>query len=218
MNPPLPTIPADLIDRLAGANDVVAFTGAGVSAESGVPTFRGPEGIWSKFNPEELASMEAFMKNPALVWEWYTHRRTIISAVAPNPGHRALAEMEKVFPRMSVVTQNIDNLHRRAGSKRVFELHGNIERSYCMLCGKPYPDVAAPEKGKHPSMFLRRDDPAGCGLVWRDAPGRRMGGLRCGNVEGGRFLFHRHLRSRVSGSVAAVPGKAQRRHACGNQS
>ncbi len=150
MNPRLPDIPAALIDRLASAREVVAFTGAGVSAESGVPTFRGPDGIWSKFKPEELASMEAFMKNPALVWEWYSHRRTIIGTVAPNPGHRALAEMEGVFPRMTVVTQNIDNLHRRAGSKRVFELHGNIERSYCMQCGKPYPDVAAPEKGSIP--------------------------------------------------------------------
>ncbi len=150
MNQQTPDIPAALIERLAVATAVVAFTGAGVSAESGVPTFRGPEGIWSKFKPEELASMEAFMRNPALVWEWYAHRRTIISAVVPNPGHIALANMEELFPRFTVVTQNIDNLHRRAGSKRIFELHGNIERSYCMQCAKAFPDVVAPEKGGIP--------------------------------------------------------------------
>ncbi len=128
---------ARLMERFAQAREVVAFTGAGVSAESGVPTFRGPEGIWSKFKPEELASMGAFMRNPALVWEWYAHRRTIMAGVRPNPGHAALVRMEPLFRRFTVVTQNIDNLHRRAGSTRVLELHGNIERSYCMSCGKP---------------------------------------------------------------------------------
>ncbi|MGA9121567.1 MAG: NAD-dependent deacylase [Bacteroidota bacterium] len=150
MNQPPQEIPRGLIDQCVSAKEVVAFTGAGVSAESGVPTFRGPEGIWTKFKPEELASMDAFMKNPALVWEWYAHRRTIIGAVHPNPAHVALAEMEQIFPRMTVVTQNIDNLHRRSGSKRVFELHGNIERSYCMQCGKAYPDVVLPERGSVP--------------------------------------------------------------------
>lgn len=140
-----------LLDALARARRVVAFTGAGISAESGVPTFRGPEGIWSKFKPEELASMDAFMRNPALVWEWYAHRRTIISAVQPNAGHTALARMETRFPRFTLITQNIDNLHRRAGSRKVHELHGNIERSYCMQCGKLFPDVALPEKGQVPS-------------------------------------------------------------------
>lgn len=144
------TIPVALVERLAASEKIVAFTGAGVSAESGVPTFRGPEGIWSKFKPEELASMDAFMRNPALVWEWYSHRRAIITGVQPNRGHLALAAMERLFPRVTVVTQNIDNLHRRAGSTRVFELHGNIERSYCMQCGKRYPDVQAPEKGSIP--------------------------------------------------------------------
>ncbi|HTY00269.1 MAG TPA: NAD-dependent deacylase [Bacteroidota bacterium] len=150
MTPQPPAVPDALIEKLAAAREVVAFTGAGVSAESGVPTFRGPDGIWAKFKPEELASMEAFMKNPALVWEWYAHRRTIISAVQPNPGHVALAALENVIPRVTVVTQNIDNLHRRAGSKRLFELHGNIERSYCMKCGKAYPDIGVVEKGSIP--------------------------------------------------------------------
>ena len=150
MNSSYTTIPPALIARLASAQNVVAFTGAGVSAESGVPTFRGPDGIWAKFKPEELASMDAFMRNPALVWEWYSHRRAIITSVHPNAGHLALAAMEKLFRRVTVVTQNIDNLHRRAGSTRVFELHGNIERSYCMQCGKKYPEVQTPERGAVP--------------------------------------------------------------------
>jgi NAD-dependent deacetylase len=127
-----------LVARLAAADWVVAFTGAGVSAESGVPTFRGTEGIWQKFKPEELASMDAFRRNPALVWEWYAHRKKIIAAIRPNPGHYALARMEQIFPQFCIITQNIDNLHRRAGSKTVYELHGNIERNYCISCGASY--------------------------------------------------------------------------------
>lgn len=127
-----------LLSKLTNAQNVVAFTGAGVSAESGVPTFRGNEGLWKKFKPEELANLDAFMSNPDLVWEWYSQRKRIIAGITPNPGHVALAMMEQVFPRFAVITQNIDNLHRRAGSKRVIELHGNIERNYCMNCGTRY--------------------------------------------------------------------------------
>lgn len=123
---------------LANARTVVAFTGAGVSAESGVPTFRGNDGIWKKFKPEELANLDAFMKNPDLVWEWYAHRKRIIATIKPNPGHYALAKMEQALPQFALITQNIDNLHRRAGSKTVFELHGNIERNFCVKCGTGY--------------------------------------------------------------------------------
>jgi NAD-dependent deacetylase len=126
--------------RIGDARTIVAFTGAGVSAESGVPTFRGTDGIWSKLQPEELASMSAFMKNPAMVWEWYAHRKRIMSGITPNPGHYALVRMETIAPSFAVITQNIDNLHRRAGSRTVHELHGNIERNYCMKCGTPYGD------------------------------------------------------------------------------
>jgi NAD-dependent deacetylase len=125
-------------ERLTAATSIVAFTGAGISAESGVPTFRGDDGIWKKFNPEELASMSAFMKNPDLVWEWYAHRRTVIGKTEPNAGHRALVRLAELVPQCTVITQNIDNLHRRAGSRTVIELHGNIERSYCMTCGMPF--------------------------------------------------------------------------------
>ncbi|MBP1690882.1 MAG: NAD-dependent deacylase [Bacteroidetes bacterium] len=123
---------------LRSAQSVAAFTGAGISAESGVPTFRSKGGIWTKMKPEELASMDGFMKNPDLVWEWYAQRKRIMADVQPNPGHRALAQMERLFPRFAIITQNIDNLHQRAGNTVVHELHGNIERNYCMACGKRY--------------------------------------------------------------------------------
>jgi NAD-dependent deacetylase len=129
-----------LHSALLHAHSVVAFTGAGISAESGVPTFRGEEGIWKKFKPEELANVNAFMSNPALVWEWYAHRKKLIASLQPNAGHIALARMQRLFPRFAVVTQNIDNLHRRAGSEVVYELHGNIEQNYCMKCGTPSSD------------------------------------------------------------------------------
>lgn len=111
------------------------LTGAGVSAESGVPTFRNPGGLWERFRPEELASFEAFMRNPDLVWEWYRYRKKVMSEVGPNPGHGALAQMQDLVPDFTLVTQNVDNLHQRAGSRNVVELHGNITRSFCVECG-----------------------------------------------------------------------------------
>ena len=125
-----------LLSKLKDASTVTVFTGAGMSAESGVPTFRGEEGIWRKFKPEELANFDAFMRNPDLVWEWYKERKHIISSIQPNPGHYALAQMQGYHRQFTVITQNIDNLHQRAGSKLVHELHGNIERNYCVECGK----------------------------------------------------------------------------------
>jgi NAD-dependent deacetylase len=134
------TIPGNIIHKIATAHHIVFFTGAGVSAESNIPPFRGNDGIWTKFKPEELANFDAFIKNPKLVWEWYAVRKRIIHESQPNAGHFAIAQMEKLVPHVTVITQNIDNLHRRAGSSTVFELHGNIERNYCIRCGKTYPD------------------------------------------------------------------------------
>jgi NAD-dependent deacetylase len=131
-------ISGQLNNLLSASSRVAVFTGAGMSAESGVPTFRGTDGIWNKFRPEELANFDAFMKNPDLVWEWYKHRKKIITEIKPNAGHYALAKMETIYRKFSVITQNIDNLHRRAGSKEIHELHGNIERNYCVGCGKYY--------------------------------------------------------------------------------
>jgi NAD-dependent deacetylase len=130
----------EFIEKLKTSKKLVFFTGAGISAESGIATFRGADGIWNKMNPEELASFDAFMRNPQLVWEWYQHRREIINNCQPNKAHIAIAGLEKYYD-VTVVTQNIDNLHRRAGSKKVFELHGNIERNYCSDCKTYYNSI-----------------------------------------------------------------------------
>ncbi len=137
----------DFLNSVAKAHSVVFFTGAGISAESGIPTFRGKDGIWNKLKPEELANFDAFLKNPDMVWEWYNHRRKIVHESKPNPAHRAIVEAGNIFPEVSVITQNIDNLHKRAGSKTVYELHGNIERNYCVECKKYYTKDFIPEKG-----------------------------------------------------------------------
>ncbi len=126
------TIPAELLQRLAKATRVTALTGAGVSAESGVPTFRDAQtGLWAKFRSEDLATPRAFQRNPRLVWEWYAWRRKLVAEAKPNPAHVALAEMEKLFPQFHLITQNVDGLHQRAGSQQVIELHGNITRTKC---------------------------------------------------------------------------------------
>ncbi len=117
---------------------VVVLTGAGISAESGVPTFRGEDGLWKKFRPEELATFDAFMANPELVWEWYEYRRKIIEEIKPNPAHLALVEFQSYFEKFDLITQNVDGLHQRAGSKNVVELHGNIRRNKCIKCDAKY--------------------------------------------------------------------------------
>lgn len=115
--------------KLRGVERTVVLTGAGVSQESGVPTFRDAlTGLWATFNPQELATREAFQRNPKMVWDWYEYRRAMLKQVEPNAGHRAIAAMEAIIPRVTVVTQNIDGLHRRAGSTDIIELHGNIQR------------------------------------------------------------------------------------------
>jgi NAD-dependent deacetylase len=129
---------------------VAVLTGAGVSAESGVPTFRGEEGLWKKFRAEELANFDAFMRNPDLVWEWYSFRKKMMAEVTPNPGHYALVKMEEFFSDFSLITQNIDDLHRQAGSKNIIELHGNIHRNYCLGCGKFFTDAELVLEGSAP--------------------------------------------------------------------
>ncbi len=124
------------IARARSARRCAVLTGAGISAESGVPTFRGESGLWKTYRAEELATPEAFARNPDLVREWYDYRRGIIAAVEPNPGHRALAEAEALFEELTLITQNVDGLHEEAGSTDVIELHGNIRRDRCNLCGR----------------------------------------------------------------------------------
>jgi NAD-dependent deacetylase len=129
--------PADLIERLRAARHVAVLTGAGVSAESGLPTFRDPlTGLWARYRPEDLATPEAFARDPALVWGWYRMRRAAARAASPNPGHVALAELESRVPRMTLVTQNVDGLHRRAGSREPLELHGSLFRARCTAEGR----------------------------------------------------------------------------------
>lgn len=123
-------IPSPVVEALRNAKHVAVLTGAGVSAESSVPTFRDAQtGLWAQYNPQELATPQAFRSNPKLVWEWYAWRRQLVSHANPNPGHFALAEMERRVPKFTLITQNVDSLHQRAGSKNVIELHGNIART-----------------------------------------------------------------------------------------
>ncbi len=132
---------AQVLDR---ARRVVAFTGAGISAESGIPTFRDPGGLWAHFRPEEVATAEAFERDPDRVWAWYQQRRRVIEAAQPNPGHYALAAMEPYFEEFTVVTQNVDRLHHRAGSHHVIELHGTLLEYHCHRCGRPYTEEPLP--------------------------------------------------------------------------
>ncbi len=131
-----------LVERLAQARRVAVLTGAGISAESGIPTFRDPGGLWQKFRPEELANVSAFLRNPELVQGWYRHRRLVALEKAPNAGHDALVALEKLVLDFTLVTQNVDDLHNRAGSKNVLELHGNITHNYCINCERAATDEA----------------------------------------------------------------------------
>lgn len=226
---------ADLLLRLRRARRVVAFTGAGVSAESGVPTFRGHEGLWAKYKPEELATPSAFAANPELVWEWYSYRRKLIAETEPNPGHYALAAMERhvvagpaptakaaaegpstsaapatsaaaaaaaaahvatpiapVAPaatrrdgQFTLITQNVDGLHARAGSRRILELHGNILQSFCGDCEADHPEV-------------KLTDPS-------TAPRCQCGGL----IRPGVVWFGEGLPSEVVAAAARATAQAQ---------
>ncbi len=123
---------ARLIGRLRAARHIAALTGAGISAESGLATFRDAQtGLWARFDPHELATPSAFARNPQLVWDWYAWRRELAAAALPNAGHAALAELERRLPEFTLITQNVDGLHQRAGSRNVVELHGNIGRVKC---------------------------------------------------------------------------------------
>ena len=132
----------ELIDTLRQARAVMIFTGAGVSAESGLPTFRDPQqGLWAKYRPQDLATPEAFARDPETVWRWYQWRRRVHADVAPNAAHRAIAAMQARNPQAMLVTQNVDRLHELAGSEGVIHLHGSVFRNKCAACGVEMPDV-----------------------------------------------------------------------------
>lgn len=125
-----------VVDILIETKNITALTGAGVSAESGIATFRDPEGLWAKFNPQELASIDGFMSNPEMVWSWYQYRVNIVNNSRPNPGHLALVEFQNLNKVFNLITQNVDGLHQRAGSDNVVELHGSIIRNKCFNCNE----------------------------------------------------------------------------------
>ncbi len=120
-------------DILSHARRLVVLTGAGISKESGIPTFReAQQGLWAQQDPQRLATMQGFLANPKLVWDWYQFRLGLVEQAQPNPGHRAIAELEERLPQVTVITQNVDGLHVQAGSRNVLELHGNIRRFKCL--------------------------------------------------------------------------------------
>ena len=161
-------LPEGLITALRGARHALVLTGAGMSAESGVPTFRDAQtGLWAKYRPEELASPGAFRRNPQMVWDWYTQRRDNVRNVAPHAGHAALVAMERHFESFLLVTQNVDSLHQRAGSSDVVELHGNIMQSICSETGKPIDeDWIAAQGGRPPPSPHHPRGLARPGVVW----------------------------------------------------
>ena len=158
-------IPVSLAEALRSAERVTVLTGAGISAESGLPTFRDPmTGLWARYRAEDLATPEAFRRDPRLVWEWYEWRRNLVAGARPNPGHAALAEMERRVPGFTLLTQNVDGLHQRAGSGNVVELHGNITRSKCF--DQEHPAASWPAGGEVPPRCARCGSPLRPDVVW----------------------------------------------------
>ena len=142
------TVKQDVMDRargiLASARAVAVLTGSGISAESGIPTFRGAGALWRTFRPEDLATSEAFERDPALVWEWYEWRRGLVAAARPNPAHQALARLESRCDTFTLVTQNVDGLHAAAGSRNLILLHGDLWTVRCTSCGLEREDRRVP--------------------------------------------------------------------------
>lgn len=144
---------------LAEAESVAILTGAGMSAESGIPTFRDAEnGLWSQFNPETLATPGAYRKDRDLVWGWYVWRMAKVRAAQPHPGHAAMARLQAIKPDVSVITQNVDDLHERAGTRDVVHLHGSLFAPRCASCARPYPDFTIPADAAE-NPLLRREPP-----------------------------------------------------------
>ena len=143
-----PAIPPALLAAVSGARRVCVLTGAGVSAESGVPTFREAQtGLWARYDPLELATPEAFRRDPGLVWRWYRWRRDLVAGAEPNAGHVALVELARLVPAFRLITQNVDGLHQRAGSTDVIEFHGNLFETRCSADGCRFAGAYEPEGG-----------------------------------------------------------------------
>jgi len=152
---------------LAEAERVAVLTGAGISHESGVPVFRGPGGLWRQYRPEDLATPEAFARDPRLVWEWYDWRRSVVAQAEHNPAHRALVELERRAREFTLITQNVDGLHERAGSRRVLKLHGDLWTLRCLGCGAEKIDRTVPLPELPPRCSLRLRSGQACGGLLR---------------------------------------------------
>jgi NAD-dependent deacetylase len=166
-------LPSTLISALRSATRIVVLTGAGVSAESGIPTFRDKQtGLWERYDPMELATPDAFVRDPALVWGWYEWRRAAVLRAAPNPAHHAIAQLERQAPHFTLVTQNVDDLHERAGSHNILHLHGEIARPYCKRCRQPHtpptdiPQLAAGGARLDPPHCVSCGGTIRPGVVW----------------------------------------------------
>lgn len=158
-------------EHLRTARRVVALSGAGVSAESGIPTFRDAQtGLWSRYRAEELATPEAFARDPALVWSWYAWRRALVARAEPNPAHHAMAAMQRQLPHFTLVTQNVDGLHRRAGSTGVLELHGDITRVRCSAEGRIIRHFEESAEGEGPPPCPACGAPLRPDVVWFGEP------------------------------------------------
>jgi len=151
-------------DWLKTAQSIAVLTGAGISPESGIPTFRDAGGLWKNFRAEDLATPGAFARDPKFVWEWYDWRRSLIAKAEPNPGHRALAELEKRAPEFALITQNVDGLHDRAGSRHILKVHGDIWTLRCTRCARERrdPRPSLPELPPHCSCGAMERP----GVVW----------------------------------------------------
>jgi NAD-dependent deacetylase len=158
------TLPPRLVEKLRAARRVAVLTGAGISAESGVPTFRDAQtGLWAQYDAYELATPEAFARNPKLVWDWYAWRRQLVAEAQPNPGHFVLAQMQDQFESFDLITQNVDGLHARAGSRKINELHGSIARICCSHgCG----EVTEFDAAASPPFCPRCGAPLRPDVVW----------------------------------------------------
>ncbi len=166
-----------LVEALRAASRVVALTGAGVSAESGVPTFRDRQtGLWERYDALELATAQAFDRDPSLVWGWYEWRRAAVLHAVPNPAHRTLAAIARVVPQFTLVTQNVDDLHERGGSRDVVHLHGELSRPYCRDCRAPHalpgdvPSLPAGGARVEPPRCARCGGRVRPGVVWFGEP------------------------------------------------
>lgn len=166
-------IPDELITSLRAARHIMVLSGAGISAESGLATFRTPQtGLWERFRPEELATPQAFRRDPALVWGWYEWRRMQVMRASPNPAHRAVAELQSLVGDLTVVTQNVDDLHERAGSQQVTHLHGRIGQPFCEACrklhvlGSGIPDEPDNGRSLEPPSCVHCNGRVRPGVVW----------------------------------------------------